>query len=258
MTLTLGILAAGIIVVVGGVLVLRVHAVLAETLGALVVATLTPRTSVEQYALSRESLQFTVTSADSGRIRVSPSKTWTLLPGTTIFAYRFDDGVGEYATLTVESVDDDGNVFAIAQGEGVVIQPDDVLVTADASKAALDLGKQTIGKRVANGFGSTCGKIGILIAMASIIGKCLLDSGAADRIVRSTLRVLGERGAPFSFLSSGFLLGIPVFFDTVFYLMIPLGKAMRMRTGRNYLLYVLTIVAAVSYTHLTLPTIYSV
>jgi len=39
----------------------------------------------------------------------------------------------------------------------------------------------------------------------------------------------------------------------VFYLMIPLGKAMRMRTGRNYLLYVLTIVAGASMAHSLVP-----
>jgi GntP family gluconate:H+ symporter len=106
---------------------------------------------------------------------------------------------------------------------------------------------------VAEGFGRTCGSIGILIAMASIIGKCLLDSGAADRIVRATLRLVGEPRAPFAFLGSGFLLGIPVFFDTVFYLMIPLGKAMRLRTGGNYLLYVLTIVAGATMAHSLVP-----
>ena len=106
---------------------------------------------------------------------------------------------------------------------------------------------------MATGFGNTCVKIGILIAMASIIGKCLLDSGAADRIVRTMLRLLGERGAPLAFVNSGFLLGIPVFFDTVFYLLIPLGKAMRMRTGRNYLLYVLTIVCGATMAHSLVP-----
>jgi GntP family gluconate:H+ symporter len=111
----------------------------------------------------------------------------------------------------------------------------------------------TVGERVAESFGSTCGKIGILIAMAAIIGKCLLDSGAADKIVRSALKLFGERGAPAAFVSSGFLLGIPVFFDTVFYLMIPLGKALRMRTGHNYLLYVLTIVCGATMAHSLVP-----
>jgi GntP family gluconate:H+ symporter len=107
--------------------------------------------------------------------------------------------------------------------------------------------------RVVNAFGDTAAKIAILIAMASIIGKCLLDSGAADRIVRSALKLFGERAAPLSFVVSGFTLAIPVFFDTVFYLMIPLGKAMRLRTGRNYMLYVLSIVAGGTMAHSLVP-----
>ena len=112
---------------------------------------------------------------------------------------------------------------------------------------------KTIGERIAEGFGSTATKVGILIGMAAIIGKCLLDSGAADRVVRSTMRLLGERMAPGAFLGSGFLLGIPVFFDTVFYLMIPLGKALRLRTGRNYLLYILSITAGGTMAHSLVP-----
>ena len=111
----------------------------------------------------------------------------------------------------------------------------------------------TAPQRVAVGMGDTCGKIGILIAMAAIIGKCLLDSGAADRVVRSALRLVGEKRAGLAFMGSGFLLSIPVFFDTVFYLMIPLGKAMRLRTGANYLLFILAIVAGGAMAHSLVP-----
>ena len=36
----------------------------------------------------------------------------------------------------------------------------------------------TIAARVASGFGTTAGKIGILIALASVVGSCLMASGA--------------------------------------------------------------------------------
>ncbi|MEC9097062.1 MAG: GntP family permease [Planctomycetota bacterium] len=107
--------------------------------------------------------------------------------------------------------------------------------------------------RVAEGFGSTCGKIGLLIAMASIIGKCMLDSGSADRIVRTVLKRLGQKNAGVAFMGSGFLLSIPVFFDTVFYLMIPLAKATRIRVGKNYVLYIMAIVAGGSMAHSLVP-----
>jgi len=168
-------------IVLGGILLLRLHAFLALLLAALTVTMLTPTRALEEYARKQ-----------------------------------------------------------VAQGAW----------TEEAAEAFVD---STAPARVATAFGKTCGGIGILIAMAAIIGKCLLDSGAADRIVRSTLRLVGQERAPLAFAGSSFLLSIPVFFDTVFYLMIPLGKAMRLRTGRNYLLYVLTILAGGTMAHSLVP-----
>jgi GntP family gluconate:H+ symporter len=109
--------------------------------------------------------------------------------------------------------------------------------------AAVQMAKRTIGERVALEFGNTAGKIGILIAMAAIIGKCLLESGAAEKIIRSVLWLTGMKKAPIAFVVSSFFIGIPVFFDTVIFLMMPLAKAMSMRIGKNYLLLVLSILA---------------
>jgi GntP family gluconate:H+ symporter len=173
----LWLLLVGMIVVLGGILLLRLHPFLALILGALIVGCLTRPTALEKFAKEK---------------------------GMT----------AKETTALVES---------------------------------------SVGERVAQGFGRTCAKIGILIAMASIIGKSLLESGAAERIVRSLLKWLGEKRAPCAFLSSGFLLGMPVFFDTVFYLMIPLGKAMGIRVGRNYGLYVMAIVAGATMTHSLVP-----
>jgi GntP family gluconate:H+ symporter len=109
--------------------------------------------------------------------------------------------------------------------------------------AALKMSKQSIGERIATEFGSTAGKVGIIIAMAAIIGKCMLESGAAERIIRFMLRITGIEKSPLAFLISSFFIGIPVFFDTVIFLMMPLAKAMSIRIGKNYLLLVLSIMA---------------
>lgn len=108
-------------------------------------------------------------------------------------------------------------------------------------------------EEVSMGFGTMCGKIGILIAAASIVGKALLVTGAAERIVRSIHGAFGERRSSEAFALGGFVVGIPVFFDTVFYLMVPLAKAMASRTGKNYLLYVLSIVAGGTMAHSLVP-----
>lgn len=118
---------------------------------------------------------------------------------------------------------------------------------------ASELAGRSIGERIATAFGNTTAQIGILIAMAAIIGKCLLESGGAERIVRSILRATGVNKAPVAYASSSFFLAIPVFFDTVFYLMIPLAKAMAARIKKNYLLFVMTIAAGGTMAHSLVP-----
>jgi gluconate:H+ symporter, GntP family len=118
---------------------------------------------------------------------------------------------------------------------------------------ALALSKRNVGERVAAEFGNTCSKIGILIAMAAIIGKCLLESGAAEKIIRSILYLTGMEKAPVAFLVSSFFVGIPVFFDTVIFLMMPLVKAMTLRLGKNYLLLVLCIMAGAAMANSLVP-----
>jgi len=107
--------------------------------------------------------------------------------------------------------------------------------------------------RVAAAFGSVAGSIGIVIALAAVIGKCLMDSGAADRIVRSFLKVLGEKRSSWALMGSGFVLSVPVFFDTVFYLLVPLARSLWRRTRKNYILYVTAIVAGAGITHTLIP-----
>ncbi len=146
-----------------------------------------------------------------------------------------------FAAISVGILTGEGNLIQYAQTKGM---------SSEEIAGFLD---QPVGRRIAMAFGNTASKIGILIAMAAIIGTCLLRSGAADRIIRSTLKVLGEKRAPVAFLTSGFTLGIPVFFETVFYLLVPLSKAMTLRTGKHYLFYLTTIVAGAAMAHSLVP-----
>lgn len=108
-------------------------------------------------------------------------------------------------------------------------------------------------KRVADAFGSSAGGIGIVIAMAAVIGKCLMDSGAADRIVRSFTKALGEDKAPLALMGSGYVLSVPVFFDTVFYLLVPLARSLWRSKRKDYVLYTTAIVAGGAVTHSMVP-----
>lgn len=107
--------------------------------------------------------------------------------------------------------------------------------------------------RVASAFGATAGGIGIVIALAAVIGKCLMDSGAADRVVQAFVKGMGEKRSSIALSGSGFVLSIPVFFDTVFYLLVPLARSLYRSTKKNYLKYVLAISAGAAVTHTLVP-----
>jgi len=106
---------------------------------------------------------------------------------------------------------------------------------------------------VAGGFAGLMGKIGILLVLASIVGKCLVDSGSADRIIRSFTRLFGAGKESYSFLASGFVLSMPVFFDVVFYLLAPLVRAAYARRKRDYALMVCAAAAGAAVTHALVP-----
>lgn len=155
-----------------------------------------------------------------------------LLAGLLVAAFAGDAAVKQYTEKEVAK-----DKMTLPEAQKLQSQP--ALVSAPA--------------RLAKAFGETAGKIGILIALASVIGQCLLESNAAAVIVDRLLRITGPRRAPEALAASSFLLGIPVFFDTVFYLMVPLARSLRERVGQDYVLFILAILAGGSIAHSLIP-----
>lgn len=108
---------------------------------------------------------------------------------------------------------------------------------------------QTVGL----GFADLMGRVGILLVMAAIVGACLVESGAADKIIRSFARLFGEGREHYSFLTSSFILSMPVFFDTVFYLLAPLVRAAYARRKKDYTLMICAAAAGGAITHALVP-----
>ncbi|MDR0704282.1 MAG: GntP family permease [Planctomycetaceae bacterium] len=108
-------------------------------------------------------------------------------------------------------------------------------------------------KELCLAFGTTAGNISILIAMGAIIGKCMLDSGSADRIVNTLRQLFGEKLIPAALLSSGFILSIPIFYDTTFYLLVPIARSLYKMMRKNYILYLLSIGLGATLTHTLTP-----
>lgn len=136
------------------------------------------------------------------------------------------------------------------------VHPFFALITAAGTVALLTGHDRTMAASIEGmlrEFGASVGSIGYSIAVAAVIGAALMESGAADRIVRTFLGVLGEQRAALALLAAAFVLGVPVFFDTVFFLLVPLARALTARTGKNYMLHLLAICAGSVITHATVP-----
>ncbi len=102
-------------------------------------------------------------------------------------------------------------------------------------------------------FGIVAGKIAWVIALAAVIGMAMMQSGAAQKIVSWLVTSLGEKRAAIALLISGFVLSIPVFFDTVFFLLIPLAITLAQKTGKNFVLYVAAMGGGAAITHSLVP-----
>ena len=105
----------------------------------------------------------------------------------------------------------------------------------------------------ASAFGNVVGAIGIAIALAAVIGDFLSRSGAADRIAAALLAAFGERRAPWALAAAAWILSVPVFFDTVFFLLIPLAQALARRSPGRYPQLVIAICAGAIATHSLAP-----
>lgn len=255
------ILAVALAIVITGVLALRLHAFLTLIVAALAVAALTPPASIERYELTREGAR--VDHVAAARVSVT-ARRGQFAPGTTYEVFRLERGAVRPRRVGTAQVDEAAasataapavgqRTLVVTGVDGLAPQPGDWITTAAVSRAATRIGGETIGARVSAGFGRTALDIGILIAMASILGGCLMAARGAERIVVSMRRAVGASRTPLAFLGSGFLLGIPMFAEAVFYLLLPLAKAMWLETRRHYVLFVLAIVAGATMTHSLVP-----
>src|SRR5256886_8596416 len=68
--------------------------------------------------------------------------------------------------------------------------------------------------RVAEGFGRTAGTVGVVIALAALAGQAMMNSGAADRVVRAFLALVGGEGGGAAPCAPGHVVSVPGVFGT--------------------------------------------
>jgi len=104
-----------------------------------------------------------------------------------------------------------------------------------------------------NGIGSTMGSLVLILGFGSMLGKLVSESGAAQRITSRLIEAFGIKHIQLAMMLTGFIVGISLFFDVGFFIMIPLVFTVAATTGLPLLYVGLPILAALSVTHGFLP-----
>jgi Gnt-I system high-affinity gluconate transporter len=103
------------------------------------------------------------------------------------------------------------------------------------------------------GVGSTLGSLALIICLGAILGKILEESGAAERIATTLINKFGEKNIQWAIMLTGFLIGIPLYYNAGFVILVPLVFSLARKTGVSLLFVAIPMAAALSTTHCFLP-----
>ncbi|MEU4221414.1 gluconate:H+ symporter [Actinoplanes sp. NPDC026623] len=103
------------------------------------------------------------------------------------------------------------------------------------------------------GVGSTVGSVGLLIALGSMIGALLAESGGADAIVTTMVRKVSGSALPWAMAGVAALIGLPLFFEVGVVLLVPIVLLAAQRTGVSLLKIGIPALAGLSVLHGLVP-----
>jgi GntP family gluconate:H+ symporter len=103
------------------------------------------------------------------------------------------------------------------------------------------------------GVGGTLGHIIIVVALGTMLGKMMAESGGAEQIARTLIHFFGEKNISWAMVVIGLVVGLPVFFEVAFVLLIPIAFTVARKTGKSLILIGLPMVAGISVVHGLVP-----
>jgi len=103
------------------------------------------------------------------------------------------------------------------------------------------------------GVGGTLGHIVIIVALGTMLGKMMAESGGAEQIALTLIRIFGDKYVPWAMVAIGIIVGLPVFFEVAFVLLIPIVFTVARKTGKSLVLVGLPMLAGISVVHGLVP-----
>lgn len=128
-----------------------------------------------------------------------------------------------------------------------------LLIVALLSGLAFGMQPDVLMKAVKAGVGSTLGDVALIICLGAILGKILELSGAASQIANTLIRSFGIKNIQWAVLLTGFLVGIPLFYNAGFIILVPLVFSIARTSGLPLLYIAIPMAAGLSTTHCFLP-----
>ncbi|MCX6326957.1 MAG: gluconate:H+ symporter [Bacteroidia bacterium] len=106
---------------------------------------------------------------------------------------------------------------------------------------------------IENGIGNTMGFLVLILGFGAMLGKLVSESGAAQKITSRLVQAFGLKHIQLALMLTGFIVGVSLFYDVGFFIMIPLVFTVAASTGLPLLYVGLPMLAALSVTHGYLP-----
>lgn len=103
------------------------------------------------------------------------------------------------------------------------------------------------------GLGSTLGSLALIIGFGAVLGKLMVDSGAAQRIASTLLNRFGVKNVQWALIIVGAIFGISVFYEVAFIILAPLVISIAVEAKVPYLKLGITMVAATTLSHSLFP-----
>jgi len=119
--------------------------------------------------------------------------------------------------------------------------------------AAAGMSPGALLKAFQDGVGATLGSIAVVVGLGTMLGKMMAESGGAARIATTLIALFGEQRVHWAIMVVAFIVGIPVFFQVGFVLLIPLVFTIARRTGTSLIKVGLPLVAGLSVVHGMVP-----
>lgn len=128
-----------------------------------------------------------------------------------------------------------------------------LLLVAILAGLCLGMEPSTLIKSIEKGVGSTLGGLVLIVCLGSVLGKILEVSGAAECITSSLIKAFGIKYIQWAVMIAGICIGIPLYYNAGFVILIPLIFMITRKTNLPLLYIALPMAASLSVTHCFLP-----